>query len=140
MNVLLIIDMQSGFPGAQDRELQERIEAAAHRFDLVLQILFDDSGPSTVNVEGHVLWKKQQDGADEVYAYLVGVAALDRDLHVWCAGVNLSACVWSTAVSLGLRLRNEHGLTDCVHIVQSLCGDTTGVIDIRPDLSTLGRG
>lgn len=134
MNILVIVDMQHRFPAARDRELIDRAEAAlasvgssSSRYERAVVLCYDESGMHTIRFPRgttDVLWKRGDDGGDEVYAYLVGAGLIDRDLHVFIGGVNTSACVYKTACGVGNRLAEEHGMSDNVTILRDLCGDS----------------
>jgi hypothetical protein len=129
MNVLVIVDMQAAYAAAQDADLVARIEAAAERHialgGRVVAICYDGSGAATVKLPPgtQTLWKRDDDGGDAVYSWLLGAGLIDRELFVRVAGVNLCACVFKTAIGLAARLYEEHALCRNVAIDRSLCGD-----------------
>lgn len=133
MNVLVIVDMQHRFPAARDLDLVARIEAAlavvgsgSSPYDRAVILCYDDSGMHTVrfpHTSVPVVWKKEDDGGDVLYAYLVGANLIDRELRVFIGGCNVGACVYRTACGVGNRLAEEHGITNAVTILRELSGD-----------------
>jgi hypothetical protein len=129
MKVLAVIDMQAAYPAAQSPNLIQRIEAAARAHHSegwhIVRVNYDGSGADTVNLplDTRTVWKQQDNGGDELYAYLVGAGLISRDLQVDICGVNLCACVYRTAAGLGERLYIEHAICDAVRIRNFLCGD-----------------
>jgi hypothetical protein len=126
--VLVVIDMQAGFTGAQNESLIERIQdearAVVGRGGRVLTTCFDGSGTLTVELPGAPsIWKDRDCGSDEIYAWLVGAGLISSNLRIRVCGVNLSACVIKTAIGLAERLHNEHAMCDHVVVEASLCGD-----------------
>ena len=125
-NVLVIVDMQTTYPAAGVPELCRRIEAAARAHDgPLVAVNFDEAGASTVDLpEGTpTVWKGQNDGGSELYAFMVGAGLNRRDVRITLAGVNTAACVYNTACGLSKRLSEEEGVTRPVRIDLDLCGD-----------------
>lgn len=129
MNALVIVDMQVAYAAAAHHTLVEAINTEARGLsDLgghIILLNMDDSGRWTVSPPdgAGVLWKPEPDGGDIVYSYLLGAGLVHPDLRVTLCGVNLSQCVYRTAVTLAMRLANEHALCDHVAIALNLCGD-----------------
>lgn len=128
--VLVIVDMQHMYNAARDAELILRVEKALRRElppcpDVAVLICNDGSGQLTVHRPSGVpvVWKNESDGGTYLYAFLLGMGVINRELRVLIGGVNMSQCVYRTATGLAARLAEEHGLTDNVTIVRDLCGD-----------------
>jgi hypothetical protein len=127
--VLVVVDMQAAYVAAQDDTLIESIEEEAATVvgqgGRVVAICYDGSGGSTVNLPAGTptIWKANDCGGDELYAWLIGAGLVSRDLSVRVCGVNLAACVFRTAIGIGERLYGEHALTHHVTIDRELCGD-----------------
>ena len=136
--VLAIVDMQTDYPAARDKALIQSIETAAdsHPGPLV-QVMYEGAGESTVELGVDVprIWKQQCHGGDELYAWLLGAHLITRDIHIAVCGVNLWACVRETAAGILQRLSEEQGLTGTVSIIQDLCGDLPGALQIVPELA-----
>lgn len=125
MNVLVIVDMQHRYNAARDQDLIARIERELLRCDRYVILCRDGDGMHTIELPqgAPVIWKTEADGSPAVYAYLCGAGLICRELRVTIGGVNLSQCVYRTAVGLADRIAQEHGITDCVTIALRLCGD-----------------
>ena len=141
--VLAIVDMQTDYPAARDKALIQSIETAAdsHPGPLV-QVMYEGAGESTVELGVDVprIWKQQNEGGDELYAWLLGAHLITRDIHIAVCGVNLWACVRETAAGILQRLSEEQGLTGTVSIIQDLCGDLPGALQIVPELACVTEG
>lgn len=133
-SVLVLIDMQTGFPTAKDAATIEACKTLMEEFKRQqLSILFLRYGLEIISASakyGHgrilpalsktvkgypfvkTLTKQIDSGASQVEKYLVC-----KDFRLFLGGVNTSACVFATAKGLKLRGFNE------VFVVPAACND-----------------
>jgi hypothetical protein len=129
VKILVVVDMQADFNAAQSEDLRRAIRLAADPvlkfYDHIVAVNMDNAGSSTIDLPPgtKTLWKCQDDGGEMVYSYLLGAGLISGDMSVVVCGVNLTACVFRTAIGLADRLHREHALSEHVSIDRALCGD-----------------
>lgn len=127
VEVMVVVDVQQAYPAARDAALIAAIEERAARVvaggGVVLEVLYDGSGPSMLELppECGRLWKPEDNGGAECAAWLAGREVVPAVVRV--VGVNLSVCVYHTAVDLAGRVRSHFGPNVAVEIIADLCGD-----------------